>query len=88
MFQTIISACLIIIAVCLLVVLVALIRTKDELSRAVMADVIFYAMVTIFMVWTLWHETMIGFEIPLLAAIVCGVIPTIAMARIISRGRR
>lgn len=88
MFGTIVTVCMVIMAVCLLVVLGALILTKDELSRAVMADVIFYAMVVIFLVWTLQKETMIGYEIPILAALVCGVIPTIAMARIISRGRR
>lgn len=88
MFETIVAACMIVMAVCLLIVLGALIWTKDELSRAVMADVIFYAMVVIFLVWTLQKETMIGYEIPILAALVCGVIPTIAMARIISRGRR
>lgn len=88
MFETIVLACLAVMAVCLLVVLGALIVTKDELSRAVMADVIFYTMVVIFLVWTLTKQTMIGYEIPILAALVCGVIPTIAMARIISRGRR
>lgn len=88
MFESIVLTCMVIMAVCLLVVLGAIITTKDELSRAVMADVIFYAMVVIFLVWTLTTQTMIGYEIPILAALVCGVIPTIAMARIISRGRR
>ncbi len=88
MFETIVLACVAVMAVCLLVVLGALIVTKDELSRAVMADVVFYTMVVIFLVWTLTKQTMIGYEIPILAALVCGVIPTIAMARIISRGRR
>ena len=88
MFETIVTACLAVMAVCLLVVLVALIVTKDELSRAVMADVIFYGMVAIFLVWTLWNSSAIGYEIPILAGLVCGVIPTISMARIISRGRR
>ena len=88
MFTTVMQVCIIVMAVSLLVSLAAVILTKDELSRAVMADVIFYGMVAIFLVWTLQKETMIGYEIPILAALVCGVIPTIAMARIISRGRR
>ncbi|MBZ4241399.1 cation:proton antiporter, partial [Mycobacterium tuberculosis] len=57
-------------------------------SRAVMGDVIFYGMVAVFLVWTLWNSSAIGYEIPILAGLVCGVIPTISMARIISRGRR
>ncbi|WCZ37783.1 cation:proton antiporter [Corynebacterium jeddahense] len=88
MFTTLMQACMIIMSVSLLVALGAVILTKDELSRAVMADVIFYGMVCIYLVWTLWHSTTIGYEIPILAGLVCGVIPTISMARIISRGRR
>lgn len=88
MFVTIMQACLIVMAVCLLVMLGAVILTKDELSRAVMADMIFYGMIAIFLVWTLFKSSAIAYEIPILAGLVCGVIPTISMARIISRGRR
>lgn len=88
MFETIISTCMIVMAVALLVGLGAVIWTKDELSRAVMADLVFYAMIAIFLVWTLVTDTMIGYDVAILAALVCGVIPTISMARIITRGRR
>lgn len=88
MFETILIACIAVMAVSLLVGLVAIVRMKDELSRAVMADYIFYAMVCIFFVWSLFNETFIGYEIAILAALVCGAIPTLSMARVISRGRR
>lgn len=88
MYTTILSVCMIIMAVALLVGLAAVILTKDELSRAVMADLVFYGMIAIYLVWTLMRETMIGYDVAVLAALVCGVIPTISMARIISRGRR
>lgn len=88
MFETILMCCVIVMALSLLVGLAGLILVKDELSRAVMADLIFYAMVTIFLVWSIWTPTMIGYEIAILAGLVCGVIPTISMARIITRGRR
>lgn len=87
-FEAIIMACIIIIAICLLVALSALILSKDELTRAVLSDMVFYSMVAIFLVWTLITETMIGYDIAVLAALACGVVPTISMARIISRGRR
>ena len=87
-FEAIIMACIIIIAICLLVALGALILSKDELTRAVLSDMVFYSMVAIFLVWTLWNTSSIAYEIPILAGIVCGVVPTISMARIISRGRR
>lgn len=88
MFTTVMQACIIVMSVSLLISLAGVILTKDELSRAVMADVIFYSMIAIFLVWTLWNSSAIGYEIPILAGLVCGVIPTISMARIISRGRR
>lgn len=88
MFQTILSVCMIVMTVAVLVGLGALILTKDELSRAVMADLVFYGMIAIYLVWTLFTDTMIGYDVAILAALVCGVIPTLSMSRIISRGRR
>ncbi|AWB83208.1 cation:proton antiporter [Corynebacterium liangguodongii] len=88
MFGVVLTACMIVMAVCLLVGLGAVIATSDELSRAVMADLVFYAMVAIYLVWTLMNDTMIAYEVAILAALVCGTIPTLSMARIISRGRR
>ncbi len=88
MFQTIMTVSIIVMALSLVAGLAKLILTSDELSRSVIADFIFYSMAAIFLVWTLFTPSLITYEIPLLAALVCGVIPTISMARIISRGRR
>ena len=88
MFEPIVMTCVVIIAACLLGVLGKLILTADELTRAVLADFVFYSMAALFLVWTMFTETMIGYDIAVLAALVCGVVPTISMARIISRGRR
>ncbi|WP_291314324.1 cation:proton antiporter [Corynebacterium sp. UBA2622] len=88
MFVSIITACIVVMAACLLVGLAAVILTRDELSRVVMADLIFYTMVAIYLLWTLFHSSMISYEIAVLSGLVCGAIPTLSMARIISRGRR
>ena len=88
MFETILTVCIGIMAVCMVVGLLATLRSKDELDRAVMADYIFYAMVCLYLIWTLFNDTFIGYEIAILAALVCGTIPTLSMSRIISRGRR
>ncbi|WP_267208647.1 cation:proton antiporter [Corynebacterium sp. Marseille-P8863] len=88
MFQTIMTVCIIVMALSLVAGLAKLILTSDELSRSVIADFVFYSMAAIFLVWTLFTPSLITYEIPILAALVCGVIPTISMARIISRGRR
>lgn len=86
--NTILTVCIGIIAACLIVGLIAMVRTTDKLSRAVMADLVFYAMVALFLVRTLMFDTWVAYEIAILAAIAAGVIPTMSMARIISRGRR
>lgn len=88
MFETILTICIGIMAVCMVVSLAAILLNKDELTRAVMADYIFYAMVCLYLIWTLFNDTFIGYEIAILAALVCGTIPTLSMSRIISRGRR
>lgn len=88
MFETILTVCIGIMAVCMVVSLAAILLNKDELTRAVMADYIFYAMVCLYLIWTLFNDTFIGYEIAILAALVCGTIPTLSMSRIISRGRR
>ena len=82
------TVCIVIMALSLLAGLAKIIVTTDELSRSVLADLVFYAMIAIYLVWTLFNQSMITYEIAVLAALVCGVIPTISMARIISRGRR
>lgn len=87
-FEIILTVCIGIMAVCLIIGLLTILGVKDELSRAVLADFIFYLMVCIYFVWTLFHDTFIGYEIAILAALVCGAIPTLSMSRIISRGRR
>ncbi|WP_293771303.1 cation:proton antiporter [uncultured Corynebacterium sp.] len=63
-------------------------RTRDELTRAVMSDLVFYGMLCMYITWSATHHSSIVYDIALLAAIACGVLPTLSMARIISKGRR
>ena len=88
MFEGILIGAIVIIVACVIIGLVAILRDKDELSRAVLADYIFYGGVCLYFVWTIFNNTFIGYEIAILAALVCGAIPTLSMSRIISRGRR
>lgn len=72
----------------LLSALVLILRTKDFLTRVVLSDMVFYSMIAIYLIWVLNNSTSIAFEIALLAAVLGGVLPTLSMARIISKGRR
>ncbi|MCZ9294596.1 cation:proton antiporter [Corynebacterium meitnerae] len=88
MFEAILIGAIVIIVACLIIGMIAILRDKDELNRAVLADYIFYGAVCLYFVWTIFNDTFIGYEIAILAALVCGTIPTLSMSRIISRGRR
>ena len=88
MFEAILIGAIVIIVACLIIGMIAILRDKDDLNRAVLADYIFYGAVCLYFVWTIFNDTFIGYEIAILAALVCGTIPTLSMSRIISRGRR
>ncbi len=76
------------IATSLLVTMVMILRTRDFITRAVLSDMVFYSMIAIYLLWCLNNETSIAYEIAFLAAILGGVLPTMSMARIITKGRR
>lgn len=76
------------VAVSLLSSMVLVLRTRDFITRAVMSDMIFYSMIAIYLMWSLNNHTSIAYEIAFLAAILGGVLPTMSMARIITKGRR
>lgn len=87
-FEIVTSIGIGIFALSLLSVLVLILRTRDFLTRAVLSDMIFYSMIAMYLIWVLNNPTSIAFEIALLAAVLGGVLPTLSMARIISKGRR
>lgn len=87
-FEWILAACIVVMVLSLLSGLILVLRTDDVLTRAVLSDLVFYAMICIYLTWTLTNPTSIGYEVALLAAIAAGALPTLSMARIISKGRR
>ena len=87
-FEWILAVCIAVMALALLSGLVLILRSPDVFTRAVISDLIFYSMICMFLTWTLTNPTSIGYEVALLAAIAGGVLPTLSMARIISKGRR
>lgn len=76
------------IAISIVASMILILRTKDFITRAVMSDMIFYSMIAIYLMWCLNNATSIAYEIAFLAAILGGVLPTMSMARIITKGRR
>ncbi len=62
-------------------------RVRGNVSRAVVADVVFYAMVGVFLTTAMLRDTAITFDIALLAGLL-GILSTVGLARVVSRGRR
>ena len=76
------------IAVALLGTLLLMVRSRDEYVIVAISDLVFYSMIGFYIVWGMYNRTQIAYEIILLASVVGGILPTMSMARIISRGRR
>lgn len=87
-FQWILAACLVVIGASLLSGLALILRTHDVLTRSVLSDLVFYSMVAFFLIFTLTHTTSIGYEVAVLTGLAAGVLPTLSVSRIITRGRR
>lgn len=82
-----ISVCIAILVLCALSIIILLVRVTEPACRAFLGDAVFYLMIAIFLALNFFIETSIVFEIPLLGAIL-GILSTLAMARILSKGRR
>ncbi|MDY5841038.1 MAG: cation:proton antiporter [Corynebacterium camporealensis] len=87
-FGWIVFVCVFIMGAAAMSGLLLALRTRDELTRTVMSDVVFYGMICMYLTWSVTNAAPISWDIALLAAIACGVLPTFSMARIISKGRR
>ena len=88
MFEYFLWVALGLIAVALLGTLLLMVRSRDEYVIVAIADLVFYSMIGFYIVWGMYNRTQIAYEIILLASVVGGILPTMSMARIISRGRR
>ncbi|WKD58551.1 hypothetical protein [Corynebacterium caspium] len=87
-FEILLISCAVIIFLALLAGIVLILKTREALTRAVLADLVFYAMLALYFMWSLNNQTSIVYDVMILAALAAGVLPTISMSRIISRGRR
>lgn len=82
----ILYVCLTVIGVCLLANLLLIVRS-DDATKGVVADMIFYLMLAGYLVWTLVWPTSIVYEVVLLGSLL-GLLSTVSVARILSKGRR
>ena len=77
----------VIVVIALLTVLWRAVTTHNDGRRAVLSDMIFFAMIGLFLCYSMYNRTAITYEVALFGGLF-GALSTIAYARIISRGRR
>lgn len=87
-FDWVVFGCACVMGIGVLAGVVLAVKTRDELSRAVLSDLVFYGMLCMYLAWSVTHHNSIAFDIALLASLVCGIVPTLSLSRIISKGRR
>ncbi|MCJ7858905.1 monovalent cation/H+ antiporter complex subunit F [Corynebacterium kalidii] len=63
------------------------VSTRNDARRAVLADMVFLTVIAGFLVYCLFYDSAITYDVVLLAGL-GGAISTMAFARIITRGRR
>ncbi|RRD51173.1 monovalent cation/H+ antiporter complex subunit F [Arachnia propionica] len=74
-------------AVTVLLGIVRVLTAKDSATRAVMGDLIFFSCVGILALFGMARTSTVSVDLALIAAIL-GILATIALARIITRGQR
>ncbi|MGV0361726.1 cation:proton antiporter [Corynebacterium minutissimum] len=87
-FQWVVFVCVFTMCACVCAALGLALRSRDELTRTVMSDMVFYGMMCMYLAWAMTNHASIVYDIAMLAGIAAGVLPTLSMARIISKGRR
>lgn len=76
-----------IVAVAALLGVIAIIRAADDASRAVVADLLYFSAVSVFVFVAVLTGSAVVFDVALIA-MVLGILATLAFAFMLTRGRR
>ena len=80
-------AAVVIVAVSAILGLVVVTRAQDDASRAVIADLLFFAAIAIFVPIAALTGSAVVFDVALIATML-GILATLALAFMLTRGRR
>lgn len=76
-----------VLSVTVLLGMIRLITARDSASRAVVGDLVFFSCVGLLALFGMTHASNVSVDLALIAAVL-GILATIALARIITRGQR
>lgn len=76
-----------IIAASMVVAVVRAIQGPDDSTRAVMADLTYFCAIALFVIFVIREGSEVALDVVMLGSLL-GVLSTVALARLLSRGRR
>lgn len=76
-----------IVAVAALLGVIAIVRAADDASRAVVADLLYFSAVSVFVFVAVLTGSAVVFDVALIATVL-GILATLAFAFMLTRGRR
>ncbi|MBK8731254.1 MAG: transporter [Tetrasphaera sp.] len=76
-----------IVAVSALLAVVGVVRSRDDASRAVLADLFYFAAIAGVVLLGVLADSAVVFDVAVIAALI-GILGTLALALILTRGRR
>ena len=85
--ETVLGVCVAILSLAVLVGIVGVFRARDDASRAVVSDLIYFSVVALLAVFGVLLGPAVV-EDAIMTASLLGVLATVSLARIITRGRR
>ncbi|MDX2357120.1 monovalent cation/H+ antiporter complex subunit F [Dietzia sp. PP-33] len=87
LLSTMLAVATVIVAASMLVAAVRAVRGPGDANRAVMADLSYFCAVALFVMFAIREDSAVSLDVVMIGSLV-GVLSTIALARLLSRGRR
>ncbi|HJC27901.1 MAG TPA: pesticidal protein Cry26Aa [Candidatus Dietzia intestinipullorum] len=77
----------VIVAASMIVAALRAMRGPDDATRAVMADLVYFCAIALFVMFVIRGASAVALEVVMLGSLL-GILSTVALARILTRGRR
>lgn len=81
------GAALAIMALSLVGTALRIVFDRDDETRIVLADMVYFSALALFALFMMWRESVVALDVMMIGSLI-GILSTVALARLISRGRR
>ena len=81
------GAALVIMALSLVGTALRIVFDRDDETRIVLADIVYFSALALFALFMMWRESVVALDVMMIGSLI-GILSTVALARLISGGRR